>query len=472
MIGRDKEKQELLEAFRSEYSEFVAVYGRRRIGKTFLIRETFDYQFTFQHSGNSHAPMEKQLAAWFASLKNYGWKGEKVPGSWIEAFSMLNELIKASRRKRKVIFIDEMPWMDTPRSFFVSALEYFWNNMASARKDVLLIVCGSATSWIINKVIKNHGGLHNRVTRQIQLRPFTLNECERYAKSMKLAFDRYAIIKGYMVFGGVPYYWSLLKKGLSIDQNIDYLVFHPTGRLHGEFEELYDSLFRSPEDYIKVVTVLGRLKIGMTREELIEKGRIANNGKLSKILGDLEYCGFIRKYRAIGSAKYKAMYQLMDNFTLFHFKFVQENKNGAPDFWMHSLDTPTYNTWNGLAFERVCFQHIAQIKQALGISGVQTNVFAWQVEASDENNSGAQIDMVIDRDDHVANLCEMKFADEEYRLTQAEDKRLRHRKNRLQEVLPKRKSIFMTIVAPYGLAPNAYAGNIQKEISANELFMF
>ena len=470
MIGRDKEKQELMDAYQSDYSEFVAIYGRRRIGKTFLVRETFDYQFTFQHSGNSHAPMAKQLEAWFASLKNYGWKGEKIPETWIEAFAMLNGLIKASRRTRKVVFIDEMPWMDTPRSFFVSALEYFWNNMASARRDVLLIVCGSATSWIIIKIIKNHGGLHNRVTRQIQLQPFTLNECEHYAKSMKLAFDRYAIIKGYMVFGGVPYYWSLLKKGLSIDQNIDQLVFNPTGRLHSEFDELYDSLFRSPEDYIKVVTVLGRVKIGMTREELIEKGKITNNGKLSRILGDLEHCGFIRKYKAIGSAQYKAIYQLMDSFTLFHFKFVQENKTNDPDFWMHSIDTPTYNAWNGLAFERVCFQHVAQLKQALGISGVQTNVFAWQVEASDDGLAGAQIDMVIDRDDHVANLCEMKFSDEEYRLSSAEDKRLRHRKNRLQEVLSKRKSIFITLITPYGLVRNEYASNVQNEITGNELF--
>ena len=208
----------------------------------------------------------------------------------------------------------------------------------------------------------------------------------------------------------------------------------------------------------------------MTREELIEKGKITNNGKLSKILGDLEHCGFIRKYRAIGSAQYKAIYQLMDNFTLFHFKFVQENKTNDPDFWMHSLDTPTYNAWNGLAFERVCFQHVAQLKQALGITGVQTNVFAWQVEAS-EGFSGAQIDMVIDRDDHVANLCEMKFSDEEYRLTLAEDRRLKHRKNRLHEVLPKRKSIFITLVTPCGLVRNEYAGNIQNEITVNELFI-
>lgn len=228
-----------------------------------------------------------------------------------------------------------MPWMDTPRSFFVSALEYFWNNIASARKDVLLIVCGSATSWIINKIIKNHGGLHNRVTRQIQLQPFTLNECESYAKSMKLAFDRYAIIKGYMVFGGVPYYWSLFKKGMGIDQNVDHLVFNPTGRLHNEFDELYDSLFRSPEEYIKVVTALGRIKTGMTREELIEKGKLTNNGKLSRILDDLEHCGFIRKYKSIGNRFYKSVYQLMDNFTIFHFKFVQ-NKTNDSDYWTHT----------------------------------------------------------------------------------------------------------------------------------------
>ena len=364
-----------------------------------------------------------------------------------------------------------MPWMDTPRSFFVSALEYFWNNIASARKDVLLIVCGSATSWIINKIIKNHGGLHNRVTRQIQLQPFTLNECESYAKSMKLAFDRYAIIKGYMVFGGVPYYWSLFKKGMGIDQNVDYLVFNPTGRLHDEFDELYDSLFRSPEEYIKVVTALGRIKIGMTREELIEKGKLTNNGKLSRILDDLEHCGFIRKYKSIGNRFYKSVYQLMDNFTIFHFKFVQ-NKTNDSDYWTHTIGKPAYNAWCGLAFERVCFQHIPQLKQALGISGVQANVFAWQTDSSEDSYGGAQIDMVIDRDDHVANLCEMKFSDEEYRITQAEDKKLRHRKNRLKESLPKRKSIFITMITPYGLSRNDYACNIQNEVTGNELFSF
>ena len=470
MIGRDKEKQELLDAYQSDCSEFIAVYGRRRVGKTYLVRETFNYQFLFQHSGNSHSPFDKQLEAWFVSLRNSGWKGEKIPETWLEAFSMLNELVKMSRRKRKVIFIDEMPWMDTPRSFFVSALEYFWNNMASARKDVILIVCGSATSWVISKIIKNHGGLHNRVTRQIHLQPFTLNECERYADSMKLSFDRYAILKGYMVFGGVPYYWSLMKKGLSIDQNIDCLVFNPTGRLYNEFDDLYDSLFRSPEEYIKVVTVLGKKKIGMTREELIEKGRITNNGKLSKLLGDLEYCGFIRKYTALGSPKYRAIYQLMDNFTLFYFRFVQENKNADHDFWTHSIDTPIYNSWCGLAFERICFQHIGQLRKALGISGVQSSVFAWQAEASETGDSGVQIDMVINRDDHVANLCEMKFTDEEYRITQIEDKKLRQRKNRLQAALPKHKSIFITMITPFGLLPNVYSANVQNEITVNELF--
>ena len=471
MIGRDKEKKELLDAYRSNYSEFVAVYGRRRIGKTFLVRETFGDRFLFQHSGNSHSPMEKQLDAWFISLKNSGWKGDKKPETWLDAFFMLNELVKSSRKRRKVIFIDEMPWMDTPRSFFVAALEYFWNNLASARKDVLLVVCGSATSWIINKVIKNHGGLHNRVTRQIHLQPFSLNECERYARSIGAAFDRYAIVKGYMVFGGVPYYWSLMNKSYSIDQNVDNLIFNPSGRLHDEFNELYDSLFRSPDEYIKIVTVLGQKKVGMTREELIAKGKITNNGKLSRILGDLEYCGFVRKYRAFKSVQYKAVYQLMDNFTLFYFKFIQENKTSDSAFWTHSLDTPVYNTWCGLAFERVCFQHVEQLKNALGISGVKTDVYAWQSEVS-AGTSKAQIDMVIDRADHVANLCEMKFSDEKYKLTKSDDTKLRQKRNALHEALPKQKSIYLTMITTYGILRNAYANNIQSEVSVNKLFVF
>lgn len=469
MIGREKERQELLEAYRSEYSEFVAVYGRRRIGKTYLVRETFNYKFTFEHAGNSHAPMTQQLESWLVSLRNCGWKGDKVPSTWIEAFSMLNDLIKKSKAKKKVVFIDEMPWMDTPHSFFVSALEYFWNNLASARRDVLLIICGSATSWIINKVIKNHGGLHNRVTYQISLQPFNLHECEEYLQSKQMDISKYDIILGYMAFGGVPYYWSLMQKGESIGQNIDRLIFNPSGRLHEEFSELYDSLFRSPEDYIRVVTTLGEKKAGMTREEIIHVGKLSNNGKLTRILQDLEFCGFIRQYRGVSAEKSKFIFQLMDNYTLFYFKFVKNNKGNDPHYWMHSIGSATYNAWSGIAFERVCYHHIPQIKRALGISGVVTNVFSWRAD-NETQKHGAQIDMIIDRADNVVNLCEMKFADATFSVTKAIDTNLRNKIARLRDLLPKRKTISVVLVTTFGLAHNAYASIIANCITMDDLF--
>ena len=265
VIGRKKELEQLVEAYESEYSEFVAVYGRKRVGKTFLVREAFDYRFTFQHAGLSKSNMKKQLAAWKSSLADAGMNVRATPKSWIEAFDLLKELIRNSEERKKVVFIDEMPWMDTKRSEFVPALEHFWNGWASGRKDVLLIVCGSATSWIINKVIKNHGGLHNRVTHRVHLRQFTLNECEKYAESLKLKLTRKQVMECYMVMGGVPFYWSLMNKRLGMSQNIDALFFEEDAVLKGEFDELYSSLFREPEIYVSIVKTLGEKKVGMLR---------------------------------------------------------------------------------------------------------------------------------------------------------------------------------------------------------------
>lgn len=469
MIGREKEKQELLKAYTSEYSEFVAVYGRRRVGKTFLVRETFSYKFTFEHSGNSHAPMRQQLEAWHASLTGCGWKDAQIPKTWLEAFGMLIDLIKKSKDKKKVIFIDEMPWMDTPKSYFVSALEYFWNSFATSRKDILLIICGSATSWIINKIIKDHGGLHNRVTRQIMLQPFTLRECLQFSQDKELGFDEYDVMRAYMILGGIPFYWSLLEKGKSIDGNIDDLFFNPSGNLHSEFDNLYDSLFRAPEGYIKIVTALGKKKIGMSRNEIIKESGIEGNGRLSRLLRDLEYCGFIRSYRSISEGLDKNMYQLIDNFTIFYFKFMQENREDDPNFWSHSIGNSRYKTWCGLAFERVCYQHTNQIKKALGINGVASNIYAWKAD-SDSSRQGAQIDMVIDRADHVANLCEMKFSESKFRIDKGYYSVLQNKSLRLRQTLKKSRSIFITIITPYGLENNAYSANIQNVICCEDLF--
>ena len=470
MIGREKEKKQLLSAFDSEYSEFVAVYGRRRVGKTFLIRETFNGAFTFQHSGLANSSMSDQLAAWADDIKEAGLEVKKTPKNWLEAFGLLKEVVKKSKDKRKVLFIDEMPWMDTPRSKFVMALEHFWNGWASARKDVLLIVCGSATSWIINNIFKNHGGLHNRVTCRIHLTPFTLHECEQYAVSNRLDLSKYQLLQGYMVLGGIPYYWSLLQRGMSIDQNIDELFFEENGSLRHEFGELYASLFKNPGPYIDVVTILGKKKVGMTREEILEHdARIADNGKLTHVLQDLEYSGFIRSYQAFGKKVRDKIFQLIDNYTIFYFRYLSDNRENDPHYWTHHIDTPVYHSWCGLAFERVCLAHIPQIKRALGIDGIATNVYSWQSKEQKDGVRGAQIDLLIDRADQVIDICEIKFSAREYLLGKDEADRLRNRKARFKEETKSRKALHTVLITTYGLAKNEYQGEVQREITAEDL---
>lgn len=470
IIGRTKEQKEIKQAYASKYSEFVAVYGRRRVGKTFLIRETFDYKFTFSHSGMANGNKHDQLAAWRQSLEEYGMHLTQTPRDWMEAFGCLRTLIKDSCEKRKVIFIDEMPWMDTPGAKFVNALEFFWNSWASARKDVILIVCGSATSWIISKIFNNHGGLHNRVTHRICLQPFSLHECERYVESRNVKFTRYDILEAYMVMGGIPYYWSLIDKGKSLAGNIDELFFAQDGKLRYEFDALYRSLFRQPDSYIKVVTTLGNHKSGLTRNEIIAEAALHDNGNTTRVLDDLEHCGFIRWYNNFGKKKNDVVYQLIDNFTLFYFKFMQNNKANDEHFWSSAYNSSSRLAWTGLAFERVCFQHLPQIKQALGISGIVTNTFAFRQKGDETDSVGIQIDMVIDRADHVINLCEMKFSQDTYTIDKDYDQQLRHKLTRFAEATKTRKAIHLTMVTTYGVTHNAYWNLIQKEVTADDLF--
>lgn len=468
-IGRDKEKQELMRAYNSLESEFVAVYGRRRVGKTYLVRQTFKDQLTFACSGQASGNMADQLFGWYSSLKDAGLQVKNRPKSWLEAFDLLKELIKSSQSRKKVIFIDEMPWLDTPKARFVNALEFFWNGWASGRDDVLLIVCGSATSWIVNKLFKNHGGLHNRVTYRILLEPFTLNECERYSIARGFNLSRYDILELYMVLGGIPFYWSLLETGKSVAQNIDNLFFATNGKLRYEFDELYNSLFKSPEHYIAIVNALGKNKAGLTREELIKTCDLSSNGTYTNILRDLEYCGFIRAIPAYGN-KNGSSYQLIDNFTLFFFKFMSQNYNNDEMFWSHNYLSPLRSAWVGLAFERVCFQHIRQIKQALGIAGVVANIFSWRTGPSPQGEAGAQIDMLIDRADNMVNICEMKFSKQEYVVSNDDVKILRHKALRFSQMRGRKKSINLTLITVVGIARTDHWGEIQNVITASDLF--
>ncbi len=472
LIGRKEELQEIRNAYNSEYSQFVAVYGRRRVGKTFLIREAFNYSFTFQHTGLANVKMREQLEAFRLSLIDQGDKDCPVLHSWLEAFNELKKIIKSSRKKKKVIFIDEISWMDTPKSSFLAAFENFWNGWCTARKDILLVICASATSWIINKVLKNRGGLHNRVNLQIPLAPFTLKECEEYLISQYFKISRYQILMLYMVMGGPAYYWSLLNKSKSAAQNIDSLFFKENGLLKNEYDALYASLFKNPELYIKIVSILGNKASGLTRTELVEKYGLDASGTLTKSLEELEQCGFVKKYKAYGKEAKDAVYQLIDNYTLFYFKFIRE-ADGDTSFWTHTLNTPIQTTWCGYAFERVCLQHINQIKKALGISAVSTKQSAWRSDAAllKKGERGAQIDLLIERKDDTINICEMKWSSEPFVITSDYDSELRNKVTAFIRETKTRKTIHTTMVTTYGVKKNMYSDDYQSEVMLDNLFM-
>lgn len=478
MIGRVDEKRFLQSLKSEEEPQFVAVFGRRRVGKTYLVCESFGYSFTFQHTGISNASIKSgfrkqvQLDKFRESLEESGYPCDHALATWVEAFNCLKEIIKASSTRKKVIFIDELSWMDTKGSDLLSALEGFWNGWATARreKDVILIVCASATYWIMDNIVNARGGLHNRLTGQIHLQPFTLGECEEYLRSRKVVLSRHQILQGYMILGGVPYYWSLLRRGRSLPQNIDELFFRNDAPLRCEYDNLYRALFSSPDQHMRIVEALGTTGKGLTREDISRICGIASSGSLSRKLRELERCGFIRRYVPFGYKGKNCLYQLMDNYTLFYYKFV---KPGGSDerYWENSFNTPRVSAWSGVAFERVCLQHVSQIKFALGISGVSTEVYAWQCASNPDNGIyGSQIDLLIVRRDQIINLCEMKYSESDYVVDAAFDRSQRRRISDFRKKTGTRYAIHSTLVTTYEVEPNAYTGDIQAIITADDLF--
>ncbi|MBO4266548.1 MAG: AAA family ATPase [Lachnospiraceae bacterium] len=469
MVGRKKETEILESALKDDKSRFIAIYGRRRIGKTFLVREIFYDNFTFSHAGISGGSLKDQLRAFEGSLKDAGYTGARIE-NWLGAFEELKELIRKSTERRKVIFIDELSWMDTPKSGLVMALENFWNGWASARKDIVLIVCASATSWMLSNVVHNKGGLYNRLTDQIHLSSFTLSECEMLAKDAGISFNRSQILQYYMIFGGVPYYWTFLRKGESLAQNVDRILFAEDAPLKQEFNYLFASIFKNPTNHLKIIAALGKKKVGMTREELIDATGLANSGELTVKLEELESCGFIRKYNAFGMKKKNSIYQLIDFFTLFYYRFV-ENEPTDEHFWTNRINTPEINTWTGLAFERVCFRHINNIKEKLGILGVSTDINSWYCKADlDQGLFGSQIDLLIVRKDQVINLCEMKYSGSDYTVTEKVDSSIRHKISDFVNVTGTKYAIYPTLITTYGIVENSYSGNIQSVITMDDLF--
>ncbi len=471
IIGREKEQGELLRLLEKEESQFCAVYGRRRVGKTYLIRETFNYQFCFQHTGVAKGTLRQQLAAFRNSLVAAGMKCA-IPKTWIDAFELLKQLISNAPAGKKVVFIDELPWMDTPKGNLIGALENFWNGWVTARreKDIVLIVCGSATSWISKKILKDKGGLRGRLTNRIKVVPFTLRECELFAQSANLALGRKDVLELYMILGGIPYYWSFLRRGLSVAQNVDQLFFTETAQLRDEFGALYSILFKRPENYLKVIECLsnGR-KMGMTREEILLASKLSDGGTFSSILEELEECGFIRRFASADTAEINALYQLIDNYTLFYYLCVKKNAFSDEHYWLNTFTSTSHNAWKGHAFERVCLQHIPQIKAALGISGVQTNVCSWFTRGN-EVKHGAQIDLVMQRADGFTDLCEMKHSANVFTIDKEYAANLQNKLDAYQKLSKDKRTPHLVMVTTNGVAHNSNYNMIQNEVTMDELF--
>jgi hypothetical protein len=467
-VGRKSEIEALKRYEASCKPEFVVVYGRRRVGKTFLVRQYFDDRFFFYATGVAMPDIGSNLERFGRSLAQYGIGPGDTPRSWMEAFDRLSEGIKkAGGGKRKVIFLDEMPWMDTPRSNFVTALEYFWNSFASVRNDILFIACGSAASWTTKKIFRNRGGLHNRITGKIHIKPFTLSECEEYMRARNIVIDRRDIAEAYMIFGGIPYYLGYWDGKFGVPGNVDRILFYESAPLRDEFQSLYSSLFVNSDQYIDIVNALGRKNSGLTRDELLKALGQKDGGRLSEALENLEISDFLRYYTLFPGKANGGVYQLTDCFSLFHQTFIRNNRGMNEHYWSDMRETPKITAWRGYAFEQVCLRHAPQIKAALGISGIAANIYSWRSRTA---SPATQIDLVIDRADGLINLCEIKFSKYEFEITKAYGETLKNRVRAFQSETGTRGTPHITFVSTYGLKRNQYAAMVQSEVTLDDLF--
>jgi len=476
IIGRQYEQKLIKECYESSKSELVAVYGRRRVGKTFLIKQTFNEKFDFWFTGMYEASRNVQLKQFGKELSSYSKKNLTAPKDWFEAFDKLHEYLISLHKDKVVVFLDELPWLDTHKSNFLQAFSYFWNMWSSKKIILKMYVCGSATTWMLDKLIGDKGGLYGRITRAIYLIPFSLGETEKYlldVKKMKL--NRRQITELYMIIGGIPYYLDMLDKDIPLSKNIDNLFFSNGALLKTEFNFLFRSLFNESNLYKKVIQVLSNKLKGMSREEIMKETKISGGGTLTKVLENLCSCDFIRKYSSIRKKEKDCMYQLTDLFSLFYLRFIQNNSSQDENFWSNMHISAEKNSWSGYAFEQVCLHHIWQIKNKLGINGVLSNIYSWSSKPITDSDGtkwkGAQIDLLIDRKDDVVNVCEMKFVSDQYVISEAYEKTIMERLSFFKHVTKTKKALNCTFITTYGVKPNSHSGIVNSEIKMDDLFV-
>ncbi|MHA4808731.1 AAA family ATPase [Flavitalea flava] len=473
LIGRTAEQKMLEEALHSTEAELIAVYGRRRVGKTFLIRKVFEEHFAFEFTGIHGLELSEQLQNFSLALKTAmnSPVNVAIPSNWLEAFhSLQSYLTHLLTVKKQVIFFDEFPWIHTPKSGFLGAFGHFWNTWASKQDNLVVIVCGSAASWMIRNIVNNKGGLHNRITQKIRLLPFNLYEVEAYLQSRHISLERYQLLQIYMSLGGIPQYLKSIQPGESPAQSIDRLCFSKDGKLKEEFGNLYQSLFDHASNHINIVKALAEKGQGLTRTEIMEVCGFSTGGTTTKWLEELIESGFITTFIPFEKKEKDAIYKLTDEYSLFYLKFMEKNRSNKPDTWLRLTETASWKSWSGLAFERICLKHISQIQKTLGIQGVLTEESIWRYSPQ-KNESGAQIDLLIDRQDQCINVCEIKFTLSDFTIDKMYASELQRKLAVFKEKTKTRKTLFLTLITTHGAKKNPYyLGLVQKEITMHDLF--
>ena len=464
VIGREAEIELLKNALISDKAELVAVYGRRRVGKTFLIRETLAQNIVLELSGIPDVSLTDQLKNFHFELSQKAKRFTKLeaPVNWFDAFKYLEKFIVGLKtKKKKVIFIDEFPWFYTHKSKFVQMFSHFWNNFCTKRNDLVIVVCGSAASFMLKHVINSRTGLHHRITIPIRLLPFALYETELFLQSKKINLNRYELLQIYMAIGGIPHYLDKIQKGDSVPAAIDRLCFDSNGILVNEFNIVFASLFDNSENHKNIVEILATTQKGISRAQLVTKSKISSGGTLSKMLRELVESGFVTEYLPYGNKKKDTLYRLSDEYSMFYQRYIKNNPNSS---WKTLYSSRSYASWSGFAFETLCQKHIKQIKKGLGLSGIDSKNSSWQ-------NKNAQIDLLIDRSDRSINICEMKFSNQEFTITKSYADKLRLKKNEFMKNLPGRKNIFTTLITTFGVRINTHSQQVlDSQLTMNSLF--
>jgi AAA+ ATPase superfamily predicted ATPase len=454
IIGREREKIILDKLVQDDESHFLAVYGRRRIGKTYLIRQYFAKQMVFEVSGLNEKDKDQQLENFWITQYDFEKSKREKSTTWLQAFQNLKDYVSTIKgNKKKVIFLDEIAWFETPKSGFLAALDKFWNQFCSKRSDIILVICGSAASWIIKKVVNNKGGLHNRLTCQIQLQAFDVQETKKYLLKKGIKLVDADLVKLYMCIGGIPYYLRYFEKGNSVDQFINQLFFDENAHLKNEFANLYASLFKNHESHVSVVKALSLKNKGLTRNEILKATKLTSGGGFTKVLTELIVCGFVKEIAPIGFKKEEVLYRLMDEFTVFYFKFLATLKKKST--WLQFANSQVVKIWQGYSFENFILKHINLVKKQLGISGILSNEYSWFFKGN-TIDQGTQIDFVIDRADNCINIIEVKFHNTTFEITKDYHKTLLNKKELFIEKTKTKKNVFVTMISLNGVKVNEY----------------